>query len=145
MTPQEKLILKFLLTTFIIGLVIGWVRSRGFLESLDQTEEAKNTADKIEAIVQKKQSSIGKTDKTEVKIMEGEDDKVSSDIPFPKVNLNSANKEELMSLPRIGPAIAERIIIYRNDYGKFQEIEDLVKVKGIGPKTLAKIQDLITI
>ncbi|MBC8175290.1 MAG: helix-hairpin-helix domain-containing protein [Candidatus Marinimicrobia bacterium] len=145
MTPQEKLILKFLLTTFIIGLVIGWVRSRGFLELLDQTEKAKNTADKIEAIVQKKQSSIGKTDKTEVKIMEGEDDKVSSDIPFPKVNLNSANKEELMSLPRIGPAIAERIIIYRNDYGKFQEIEDLVKVKGIGPKTLAKIQDLITI
>ncbi len=145
MTPQEKLILKFLLTTFIIGLVIGWVRSRGFLDSVNQTEKAKNTADKIEAIVQKKQSSIGKTDKTEVKIMDGEDDKVSSDIPFPKVNLNSASKEELMSLPRIGPAIAERIIIHRNDYGKFQAIEDLVKVKGIGPKTLAKIYDLITI
>lgn len=62
-----------------------------------------------------------------------------------KVNLNTASKTELMSLPGIGPSIAERIIIYRDEHGHFKKVEDITKVKGIGKATLGKIRDLVTL
>jgi competence protein ComEA len=62
-----------------------------------------------------------------------------------KVNINTASLEELESLPRIGPAIANRIIEYRNTHGRFKSIEEITKVKGIGKKTFEKIKDMITV
>ena len=50
-----------------------------------------------------------------------------------------------MSLPYIGEVKAERIIQLRNEMGVFTSIEDLEKVKGIGPKTLTKIEPQLTI
>lgn len=50
------------------------------------------------------------------------------------VNINTASKEELMSLDKIGDVLAEKIIQYRKTYGAFQSIEDIKKVKGIGDK-----------
>lgn len=63
---------------------------------------------------------------------------------FP-VNINSASATELQNLPRIGPAMAARIILYRETNGPFQKKEDLMKVKGIGKKTFEKLKDLITL
>lgn len=62
-----------------------------------------------------------------------------------KVNLNTAGLGELDSLPGIGPTYAQRIIDYRSANGGFKTIEEVQKVKGIGPKTFEKIRDLITI
>lgn len=62
-----------------------------------------------------------------------------------KVNINTATLEGLASLPRIGPKIAERIMAYRNNYGRFKSIEEIMKVKGIGPKTFEKIKEMITV
>ena len=61
------------------------------------------------------------------------------------VNLNLANKEELISLPEIGPATAEKIIDYREQKGGFVSIEEIMAVSGIGEKTFEKIKDKITI
>ncbi len=61
------------------------------------------------------------------------------------VDINSATLEELDTLPGIGPALAGRIIAYRQLYGAFKAIEDLMKVDGIGPAVFSKIKDLITI
>ena len=52
------------------------------------------------------------------------------------VNLNTANVEQLMTLEGIGESYAERIIEFREKNGPFQSPEDLLKVKGIGEKTL---------
>ena len=62
-----------------------------------------------------------------------------------KVNINTATSAELDKLPRIGPQIAQRIIDYRKEHGPFKRIEDLMKVKGIGEKTFARLRDLVTV
>lgn len=54
------------------------------------------------------------------------------------VNINVATAEELQMLDGVGPVIAARIVAYRATYGAFRHPEDLMRVKGIGPKTLAR-------
>jgi comEA protein len=60
------------------------------------------------------------------------------------ININSASKEQLKKLPRIGPKIAERIIRYREMNGEFKTVEDIKEVKGIGNKTFEKLLPYIT-
>ena len=60
-----------------------------------------------------------------------------------RIDINTATLEEFESLPGIGPAIAERIINYRNVNGKFDIVEDLTEVSGIGDKTIEKLRDRI--
>lgn len=61
-----------------------------------------------------------------------------------KISINTASKEELMTLPGIGEAKAESIIEYRNKTGPFETIEDISKVSGIGDNLFAQIKDFIT-
>lgn len=64
--------------------------------------------------------------------------------PAGKVNLNAATVADLDGLPRIGPALAQRIIDYRLANGQFSSVDDLRNVTGIGEKTFAGLKDLIT-
>ena len=61
------------------------------------------------------------------------------------ININTAKKDELIFLPNVGPVTAERIIRFREDFGVFKSIDDLTRVKGIGPKTLDKLRKYVTI
>lgn len=62
-----------------------------------------------------------------------------------KININTADANELQQLSGIGEKKAADIINYRETNGSFHAIEDLTKVSGIGEKTLEKLKDLITI
>jgi competence protein ComEA len=62
-----------------------------------------------------------------------------------KVDINSANEMQLETLPGVGPKMAVRITEYRKTNGEFKSVDDLQKVKGIGPKLLQKIKPLIKI
>ncbi len=62
-----------------------------------------------------------------------------------KINLNSATKQELMTLPKIGTMTADRILEYRAQIGKFTKIEELKNVNGIGEKTFERIKGEITL
>lgn len=62
-----------------------------------------------------------------------------------KVNLNLADGAALETLPRVGPALAARILQWRETNGRFRSIEDLMSVSGIGEKTFAGLRDLVTV
>jgi len=62
-----------------------------------------------------------------------------------KININKAPLEELIQLKRIGPKYAERIIEYREKNTPFKVPEDIMKVKGIGPRTFELNKDVITV
>ncbi|HET6374235.1 MAG TPA: helix-hairpin-helix domain-containing protein [Candidatus Polarisedimenticolia bacterium] len=61
------------------------------------------------------------------------------------IDINSASVEELMSVPGIGQAIAQRIVEFREKNGPYKTVEDLLKVQGIGEKSLAKISARLTV
>lgn len=62
-----------------------------------------------------------------------------------KININTCTKEELLTLPGIGDSKANAILSYREKIGAFQQIEDLLKVSGIGQALFQNIQALITL
>ncbi len=62
-----------------------------------------------------------------------------------KVNLNTATREQLMTLPGIGEAKADAILAYRMEHGSFSSIEEIQNISGIKSGVFSKIQDLITV
>ena len=62
-----------------------------------------------------------------------------------KININTASKEELMTLTGIGESKADNIIKYRQENGSFSAVEDLTNVSGIGESIFNKIKDSITV
>ena len=61
------------------------------------------------------------------------------------VNLNTADATELQRLPGVGPAMAERILDFRKEHGKFDDISQMQDVKGIGPKKFEKMQGFLRV
>jgi competence protein ComEA len=66
-------------------------------------------------------------------------------VPGGKVNINTASSAELDTLPRVGPAMAERIIAWREANGRFRSVDDLLNVPGIGNKTFDSLKDLVSV
>jgi competence ComEA-like helix-hairpin-helix protein len=62
-----------------------------------------------------------------------------------RLNVNQATVRQLTLLPGIGPSLAGRIVEYREVSGPFRSASELVKVKGIGPKKLAKFEGMIVV
>jgi competence protein ComEA len=61
------------------------------------------------------------------------------------IDINSATVKDFQKLPGIGPSIAQRIVDYRTQKGKFNAIDDMTQVNGIGPKTLERLRTQLTI
>ncbi|THB78452.1 MAG: helix-hairpin-helix domain-containing protein [Desulfobulbaceae bacterium] len=68
-----------------------------------------------------------------------------SDQLIAKININTADEAVLTELPGVGPKTAERIHLYRQQNGPFKTLDDLLNVKGIGPKVLDKIRPYATL
>ena len=62
-----------------------------------------------------------------------------------KVNINTASVEQLQLLPRIGPKVAERIVQWREDNGKFVRPSDLMQIRGIGDATFSLLESYISV
>ena len=121
-------------------------------------KEVKNMSKTIENKLKASEKCIEKTpnnnscleqkDVSEKGLEEKKNNKASNSktkiTPVGKISINTATKEELMTLPGIGASKAEKIIEYRNKT-KFNEISDIKNVKGIGDSIFEKIKDNITI
>ena len=124
-TEKEKFVLLFIAGFAVVGIVVGLVRNVWF------------TDPPIDLVTPVKMNTANQTTEIEGEISDIQQSEI--------ININIANIDELTLLPNIGPVTAERILQYRDDYGYFKSLEDLMKVKGIGPKTLEKIKSKITI
>ena len=62
-----------------------------------------------------------------------------------KVNINEADVAQLALLPRVGPAVAQRIVDFREENGAFKSVEDLMLVRGIGEKTFERLAPYVTL
>ena len=143
LTKQEKCVFVFLCTTLVSGYLIQYMKQRNMddpLHIISKTEKEEFKQAAIHAyasqgIQDNETHNIAAGDATEKNIKDGEE----------LVNINTAVKQELMALPKIGPITAERIIRFRDNFGPFQSIDDLAKIKGIGPKTLERLKTRIII
>ncbi len=68
-----------------------------------------------------------------------------SSAPKGPVDINTATVEELDTLPGVGPTTAQAIVDHRTRNGPFRSVEDLAKVRGIGPAKLAELRPLVTV
>lgn len=65
--------------------------------------------------------------------------------PGAPVNLNQASQAQLEGLPGVGPVLAGAIIAFREEHGRFSSVAELQEVPGIGPKSFAKLEPLVTV
>ena len=73
-----------------------------------------------------------------------EGERPDSLLPGEVIDLNAADTYDLDRLPGIGPAKAEAILAYREEYGPFQSVDDLLSVSGIGEVTLENLRPYVT-
>ncbi len=61
------------------------------------------------------------------------------------IQINQASAEEFQALPGVGPALSERIVLYRTEHGPFKSVDQLTEVKGVGQTKLAKFREHLTV
>lgn len=136
---NEQIILLLLCGVLIVGVVIRYLDSKD-PDRIPDFEVRKNAVEvppREEAEVHQYRSPAeadGKEDISEKK------DSPAGEL----IDINSATAKEFERLPRIGPQIAGRIVAYREKNGAFKRIDDITKVKGIGPKTLERLRPHLT-
>ena len=61
------------------------------------------------------------------------------------IDLNTATVQQLDALPGVGPVLAQRIVDWRTQHGRFESVDQLQEVSGIGPSRLADLRPLVTV
>ena len=145
LTSQENTVFRILMGTAPFGLIVGFVRHNYFgnnertllsSQGSDSVIDDNQTPVSDEIIAVNHESTEEIDEQTEIKKEEITGTQIT-------ININTAGKDELVLLPNVGPVTAERIIRYQEDYGLFDSIDDLTRVKGIGPKTLEKLKAFV--
>lgn len=138
-TRNETLVLVFLVAVIAVGSLMSELRSEGSQGGKD-----------VRMALRQADSAFARRSRAEI-VHDEEDEPAAVPVaprqePTEKrVHLNSATERELITLPGIGPVTAKKILAYRQEHGAFGSVEDLVKVKSIGPKKLERIRQFITV
>lgn len=133
-TRREKTVIIILIITFTIGT--------GIIKLREIT--GKNTSNEFKlrySELDRKFSDISKNDSLlYINKSDGADNTANL-----RININTADKKELMKLPGIGTGLSDRIINYRKNKGSFKSINEITNIRGIGKKRFEKILPFIYI
>ena len=134
-------------TRFAEVHVAGWVVSPGVVEVVEGSIVADAVAAaggfRTGALVD--QINLASPVNTGDQIIVPGPDDVASDRQDGLIHLNRATSSDLQALPGVGPVLAERIVSYRRTNGPFQQVEDLLRVPGIGEAKLSSIRELVRV
>jgi len=140
-TKQEKQVAYFILVTLIAGYDVKTYNQKHMYNGFAPVTENDKKSFRIMANLVYSTGQIDEelqTDNPETKSEEKNYKQIAEII-----NINTAGKQDLLKLPKVGLVPTERIIRFRDDFGSFTTLEDLLKVKGIVPKTLENLRPLI--
>ncbi len=139
LTKSEAGIIMFL----SFGLIVGGTAK---ILHLDRSTERYDfrQSDSLFAAASSKIDSVIAVEEDTLKTSTKLNSRSKPSVPFP-IDLNKATLDELIALPGIGRATAQKIIDYRVANGNFKFPEDLKKIKGIGAKKFEKIRPLIKV
>jgi len=147
-TRNEIRVILFLSVTFLIGLGIRWYNQSTSRAGAPTDQFDYSRSDSIFLERSKKLAALSNPTPKVVLRAERNDKslrKTSNALAPASININTATKDQLMQLPGIGESYAERIILYREDYGLYTSVNDLTNVKGIGKRTLERIKLFLTV
>lgn len=155
-TRNESIVVLFLVGTLLLGGIIKLFQEtvtpthprfdyttsdREFALLSQQVHDTSHALDSAEASGQNPETAPSTTQNRQSSTKS----RPTKSKPSGPININTATKAELMQLPGIGEAMAERIVLYREDHGPFHSPDDLLSVKGIGKKKLENLKPYITI
>jgi len=162
-TADEKKAMAFLLAVALVGAGVRWVGVQRFESDLIRQAERSAPAAGAERALAAQLAAIDslralpRKSRTRSRAGQGRATPSRSTAapprsqpppqatgPPPRIDVNSATVAELERLPRVGPALAQRIIEHRKRHGPFQSAEDLRHVRGIGPSTVRLLEPLVT-
>ena len=138
-TQKERFLFQFLIISVTIGLSVGTIRKTFFKSDFSKQMEKEITEFKSVS------ADIEVSTLNESNQISSKSDDIKPQILVKSLDINTASKNDLLTLPKIGPVTAESIIRYREDFGSFNTIEDLLNIKGIGPKILDQLKPFIKI
>jgi competence protein ComEA len=157
-TKNETKVLLFIIIVLIAGFSVKYIKylsantnnstydytktedmfkklSRGSLNNITKDSTEINGDNKIKQKLQTAEDSL--------KSKERKKSKKEEKLKPKSININTATKEILITLPGVGESTAEKIIKYRETHNGFKKIENIMKVKGIGKKKFEKLKDYI--
>jgi len=143
-TRTEVRVILFLGWTLLAGLGVRWVRERYFPDDRQEIRPFDYTRD--DSVFMARSQLIDSLATSPAPRPPGQHSKAASGGLQPNsIDLNAATREQLIQLPGIGPQIADRILEFRDEHGPFRAVDDLTRVRGIGPKKLAQIRPFVRI
>ena len=138
-TSTVLLFVVLLFVTFCAGIFVG---KQSGTDGYVIVTEKQDAVVSVQPTTEQKQTEICQETTEPSTTQASEETTQNSD---PRIDINTASKDALMTLPGIGEKLAQRIIDFREANGPFQKVEELELVNGIGTKTIEKLRDLVKV
>ncbi len=137
-TRHESAVLLFLCVTLLVGHGVRWYRHsvtvpRDAVRQFDYSSLDSEFNARARTVLR------DSTDDTRGQPKSKRD----ASLPRERIDINRAGEAELLAVPGIGPATARRIVSDRRVHGRFRSVDDLMRIRGIGPKKVERLREYV--